>query len=93
MLTTQTNAQTTQLFNKRIATLNGSNRNQEVKEGRLIIQPELTNSSNIKTPLRTVGVKNNLVNNRLLINADKQIIVEPETKKKNYAKKTSIIQI
>jgi len=64
-----------------------TNRVQQLKDNRLVIQPDLTNSSTINTPLKIVNIKNNLINNRVLMKPNKQIIVEPQLKKKVLRKR------
>ena len=76
-----------QLLNKTVATKYRSNRVQELKDNRLVVQSDLTNSSTINTPLKTINMKNNLINNRLLMRPNKQIIVEPQLKKKVLRKR------
>ena len=68
---------------KRLDNKNGAQRDQEIREGRLIIQlPQTNNNQRNDIPLKTIRTKNNLINNRLLLKTNKSLIVEPQNKKK-----------
>jgi len=88
MLTIKNNAQTRNFLEKRIQTNSGANRAQEIREGRLVIQPDITDNAAInRTPMKINGVRNNLINNRLILKTTKKLAVEPHLKKKTMRKR------
>jgi hypothetical protein len=88
MLTLKNTAQAKNILERRMVTKSGANRTQEIREGRLQIQPDITNNAAInKTPLKTKGTRNNLVNNRLILKTTRTLAVEPHLKKKVMRKR------
>ena len=77
------NIQDTNKLYKRLIHTNSSTHDEKVRQGRLIIQDPQDNQTLINNiPLKTVNVKNNLINNRLLITPKQTLQVDPMNKKK-----------
>jgi len=85
------NIQDTNKLYKRLIHTNSSTRDEKVRQGRLIIQDPQDNQTLINNiPLKTVNVKNNLINNRLLITPKQTLQVDPMNKKKRMIQSPAI---
>jgi len=89
MLRIKNNQDTNKLY-KRLIHTNSSSYDQQVREGRLIIQdPQDNQTRSNRIPLKTVNVKNNLINNRLLITPKQTLEVDPMNRKKRMIQRPS----